>query len=100
MLNAYLWTLVIASYVTTVLYAYDKKLVDDAIINRTSPIRLCEFYVLIATALGGAFGAIVGMVLFDHKSNMSRKWYYLVMIISATMVQTFILLLLLGVIKV
>ena len=92
MLNAYLWTLAIASYVTTVLYAYDKKLADA----HTS--RLSEYYVFITTALGGVFGAIIGMVLFDHKSNMSRKWHYLLMIIVSVIVQTFVLLLLLGVI--
>lgn len=92
MLNAYLWTLAIASYITTVLYAYDKRLAD----KHTS--RLSEYYVLITTALGGAFGAIVGMVLFEHKANMSRKWHYLLMIIVSVIVQTFVLLLLLGVI--
>ena len=93
MLNAYLWTLAIASYLTTVLYAYDKRLAD----KHTS--RLSEYYVLITTALGGAFGAIVGMVLFEHKANMSKKWYYLLMIIVSVIVQTLILLLLLGVIS-
>ena len=93
MLNAYLWTLAIASYITTVLYAYDKRLADKHI------SRLSEYYVLITTALGGAFGAIVGMVLFEHKANMSKKWYYLLMIIVSVIVQTLILLLLLGVIS-
>ena len=93
MLNAYLWTLVIASYITTTLYAYDKKLAD----KHTS--RLSEYYVLITTALGGSFGALLGMVLFDHKSNMSRKWYYLLMIIVSVIAQSVILLYLLGIIN-
>ena len=92
MLNAYLWTLVIASYITTVLYAYDKRSAD----KHTS--RLSEYYVLITTALGGAFGAMLGMVLFEHKAIMSRKWHYLMMIIVSAIVQALILLLLLGVI--
>ena len=93
MLNAYLWTLAIASYITTVLYVYDKGLASG------HASRLSEYYVLITTALGGAFGAIVGMILFDHKSNMSRKPHYFFMIIVATIIQTFILLLLLGIIN-
>ena len=93
MLNAYLWTLVISSYITTVLYAYDKMSANS------HSSRLSEFYVLITTALGGALGAIIGMVLFNHKANMSRKWYYLIMLVISIIVQTGILLLLLGVIS-
>ena len=94
MLNAYLWTLAIASYITTILYACDKRSAD----SHTS--RLSEFYVLITTALGGAFGALIGMVIFNHKANMSKKWYYLVMLIVSIMIQTLILLLLLDLIRI
>ena len=83
----------IASYITTILYAYDKQSAS------TNSPRLSEYYALVMTALGGSFGAIIGTVLFDHKSQMSRKWYYLIMLIVSTVVQVLILLALLGVIK-
>ena len=93
MLNAYLWTIVIASYITTILYAYDKILADK------HEARLSELYALITTALGGALGAIIGMILFNHKSNMSKKWYYCITLIFSSISQTLILLVLLDIIK-
>ena len=94
MLNAYLWVLMIASYITTVIYAYDKSLVETGAGRRVS-----EFALLIPTALGGAFGALVGTILFNHKANVSKKWYYLLTLIASIVVQLMVLLLLLEVIS-
>lgn len=94
MLNAYLWTLAIASYITTILYAYDKQLAE------THRPRLSEFYLLIATAMGGTVGAVIGMILFNHKANMSKKWYFLMGLLVSIVIQTIILLLLLGAIEI
>ena len=92
MLNAYLWMLAIASFVNIVLYAYDKRLADQ------KRPRLSELYLTVVTALGGTFGAVLGIIFFNHKSNMSRKWYFLLGLLVASNVQTLFLLLLLGVI--
>ena len=93
MLNAYLWNLAIASFINIILYACDKRLAD------THRPRLCEYYMLIVTAFGGAFGAIVGMVLFNHKSNASSKWYFLIGVLGAALIQSIIALKLLGVVQ-
>lgn len=93
MLNAYLWNLAIASFINVILYAYDKRLAD------THFPRFCEYYMIVFTALGGAFGAIVGMVLFNHKSNMSKKWYFLIGLLGATLVQTIMALKLVGIVQ-
>ena len=94
MLNAYLWMLVIASFVNLILYAYDKHLADN------HKPRLSEFYMIVTTALGGTFGAVLGIIFFNHKSNMSKKWYFLIGLLAASNLQTLLLLLHLGFISI
>ena len=91
MLNIYLWNLIIVSFVAVILYAVDKRLAKN---NRG---RIPEIVLLCVSVLGGVLGAFLGMVLFNHKANISRKWYFLCGILVAFFTQVSILLLLLDV---
>ncbi|MGN1237084.1 MAG: DUF1294 domain-containing protein, partial [Bacteroidaceae bacterium] len=57
-----LTTLYIANILTFILYGLDKYL---AYHNKT---RIPEFILLLFSFLGGAFGALCGMILFRHKT--------------------------------
>ena len=91
MLNIYLWNLMILSFVAVILYAVDKRLAE----NQRG--RIPEMVLICVSVLGGIFGALLGMVVFNHKANISRKWYFLCGILTAFFVQVSILLLLLDV---
>lgn len=57
-----LFIIYIVSILTFMLFCWDKHL---AIYHKR---RVPEFVLLLFAALGGAFGALVGMILFDHKT--------------------------------
>lgn len=58
-----LFIIYIASIITFMLYGWDKHL---AIFQK---IRVPEFVLLLAAFLGGAFGALCGMIFFNHKTQ-------------------------------
>ena len=91
MLNIYLWNLMILSFTAVVLYAVDKHLAK----NQRG--RIPEMVLICVSVLGGVLGSLLGMVLFNHKANISRKWYFLCGILAALFIQVSILLLLLDV---
>lgn len=57
-----LFFIYIMSLLTFAMYGWDKHL---AVYNKT---RIPEFILLLFTFLGGAFGALCGMILFKHKT--------------------------------
>jgi len=57
-----LFIIYIASIFTFALFAWDKHL---AVFQKT---RVPEFILLLFSFLGGAFGALCGMILFKHKT--------------------------------
>lgn len=56
----------IINIITFFLYGYDKHL---AVYNKW---RIPEFILLLFTLLGGAFGALMGMWLFKHKTQVNK----------------------------
>lgn len=57
-----LFFIYIMSLLTFAMYGWDKHL---AVYNKT---RIPEFILLLFAFLGGAFGALCGMILFKHKT--------------------------------
>lgn len=57
-----LFFIYIMSLLTFAMYGWDKHL---AVYNKT---RIPELILLLFTFLGGAFGALCGMILFKHKT--------------------------------
>ena len=57
-----LFFIYIMSLLTFAMYSWDKHL---AVYNKT---RIPEFILLLFAFLGGAFGALCGMILFKHKT--------------------------------
>lgn len=69
----------IINIITFFLYGYDKHL---AVYNKW---RISEFILLLFTILGGAFGALMGMLLFKHKTQVN-KFRIIVTITLLTMI--------------
>ena len=74
-----LFIIYIASIITFMLYGWDKHL---AIFQK---MRVPEFVLLLAAFLGGAFGALCGMIFFNHKTK-HRYFVILVPIIQLAIV--------------
>ena len=64
--------LISINLVTFVLYWYDM-LISPAKDERT---RIPEWVLLGLVLVGGTFGGILGMLLFRHKINFRRKWWF------------------------
>lgn len=92
MLNAYILTLLVMTLAALIVYGVDKLC---ALEGRG---RIPEIVLIVLTALGGVLGTLLGMLFFRHKSNMTRKWYFLGTIVLSVVVQTSLLLLGFGVI--
>lgn len=56
----------IINIITFFIYGYDKHL---AVYNKW---RIPEFILLLFTLFGGAFGALMGMCLFKHKTQVKK----------------------------
>lgn len=56
----------IINIITFALYGYDK---HQAIYNKW---RISEFLLLLFTIFGGAFGALIAMWLFKHKTQVDK----------------------------
>ena len=91
MLNIYLWNLMILSFVAVILYAVDKRCAEN------HKGRIPETVLICVSVLGGVLGTLLGTVLFNHKANMSKKWYFLCGILTAFFTQVAALFLLLDV---
>ncbi len=55
--------LIVLHVITIILYAYDKRCA------RKASWRISEQSLLTATAIGGSFGAFLGMYIFRHKTK-------------------------------
>jgi len=90
MQNSYLITLAVMSLITLALYAVDKLMAVG------QSRRIPETVLLLLTALGGCVGALIGTLVFHHKSNVARKWYFWCVIAVSLLVQGAMLLLIFG----
>lgn len=90
MLIAYIITLLSVSLITTLVYAVDKINAVSAITTdgkRTYVFRVPEVVLILIPAMGGVLGTILSTIFFNHKSNMSRKWFFFLTIIFSAIVQ-------------
>ena len=84
----------VMTIITIIVYAVDK------INSQNHKSRVPEVVFIVLTALGGSLGTILGMVFFDHKSNMSRKWYFLTSILVSVLCQLAVILFATGIFNV
>lgn len=84
----------IMSMISLILYGVDKLNAENG------GSRIPEVILIIVSAFGGVCGTILGMVFFNHKSNMSHKWHFLCTLLASFLVQLTILLMALDIIKV
>lgn len=81
MLAAYVITILTVSLVSVVLYGVDK------IRSLQSKSRIPENVLIAVSSMGGVLGTILGMIFFNHKSNMSHKWHFFTTIVISLLVQ-------------
>lgn len=81
MLTAYMITVLTVSLVSVVVYGVDK------IRSLESRSRIPENVLIALSSLGGVLGTILGMIFFNHKSNMSHKWHFFTTIIISFLIQ-------------
>ena len=81
MLTAYIITILTVSLVSVLVYGVDK------INSLTGGVRIPENVLITLSAMGGVLGTILGMIFFNHKSNMSYKWHFFTTIIISFLVQ-------------
>ncbi len=87
MFTAYLVTLAVMSVITLVVFARDK------IAAMQTGGRTPEMVLITLAALGGATGALLGSIIFHHKSNFGRKFYIQISIWLSLAIQVALLLL-------
>ena len=80
------------SLIALALYAADKLMA----VGQSG--RIPETVLLLTAAMGGAAGALIGTVVFHHKSNMGRKWYFWCVILLSLALQAAMLLQCLGIV--
>ena len=66
LIQVFCWYFVIINIVTFIVYGVDK---DKAIKKKR---RISERALLTLAAVGGAFGALIGMKIFDHKVRKDK----------------------------
>ena len=81
MLTAYVITLLTVSLFSVIVYGVDK------IRALEGHIRIPETVLIAISSMGGVLGMILGMIFFNHKSNMSHKWYFFTTIILSFLIQ-------------
>lgn len=81
----------VVSGITFLLYGIDKALAISG------AWRIPEKVLLTAVVLGGALGGFLGMIVFRHKCNFSRKWYFYVTILLSASVHIAVVLWTMGV---
>ena len=81
----YIFIMVIMSLIAFGIYGYDKRL---AMKNK---MRIKEKYLLQTAILGGAIGALIGRILFKHKTN---KIYFTIVIGAALILEVVTLIVL------
>ena len=81
MLTAYMIPVLTVSLVSVVVYGVDK------IRSLESRSRIPENVLIALSSLGGVLGTILGMIFFNHKSNMSHKWHFFTTIIISFLIQ-------------
>ena len=94
MITAYVITILTVSLISVIVYGVDKLRASG---NSSRP-RIPENVLIALTAMGGVPGTIIGMICFNHKSNMSRKWYFFITTIFSFLVQVALVFVCLGVI--
>ena len=82
--------LIAASIVTFAMYGLDK------VLSKTGAFRIPESILHLMAIIGGAFGALIAMPLFRHKSNYRKHPLFIPIIlislvIQATVVYRFVL---------
>ncbi len=80
-MDLYLKICLIMSLLTFALFGIDKSL------SKRSGSRIPEITLLTLSAIGGAFGAFCGRLLFRHKTNMSTKAHFAVVIYASLFMQ-------------
>ena len=65
---------------------------------KRSAARFPELTLLTLAAFGGAIGAQLGMILFRHKINISRKAHFVLGVPICLAVQVFLALVLFGIV--
>ena len=81
MITVYMITILTVSLASVTVYGVDKL---RAIEGRT---RIPENVLIAFSAMGGVLGTILGMIFFNHKSNMSHKWHFFTTIIVSFLIQ-------------
>ena len=80
-LEYYLITLGVMSLFAFVLFAVDKAASADG------RARIPELVLLTLAALGGGVGAMLGMILLHHKSNVKRKLHFAIVLTTSVVIQ-------------
>ena len=91
MITGYIITLSVMSLLTIIIYGIDK------LNSLKNGARVPEIVLISFSALGGVLGTLLGMLLFNHKSNLMRKWYFFTTIIVSLTAQLLIALICLSV---
>ena len=92
MVKAYLITIAMMSFFTIIVYGVDK------IRSIKEMTRIPEQVLITLVAMGGVFGAIFSMIFFNHKSNMSRKWYFCMTLFLSFFIQIALFLMCAGIV--
>lgn len=80
-MDIYLKVVLIVSLITLIFFGIDKARAAD------SKTRIPEITLLMLTALGGALGAFVGRLIFNHKRNTNTKAHFSAVIYVSLAVQ-------------
>lgn len=80
-LDIYIKFVLVMSLITLVIYGIDKARAAD------SKTRIPEITLLTMSALGGALGAFLGRLFFNHKRNAASKAHFSVVIYVSLILQ-------------
>ena len=81
MLAAYTITVLSISLVSVIVYGVDK------LRSLEGRSRIPENVLIALSSMGGVLGTILGMIFFNHKSNMSHKWHFFTTIVISVLIQ-------------
>ena len=80
-MDIYLQVILIVSLITLIFYGIDKARAAD------SKTRIPEITLLTLAAVGGALGAFLGRLLFNHKRNTNTKAHFSAVIYVSLILQ-------------